>query len=394
MKRVLTFLCPCLAVLALACGPTHVIVQTPPPPPPPAPAPPPPPAAPPPAPEITYQTFYDALSPYGQWVDYPGSGYVWIPDAGPDFKPYSSGGHWVYSDEGWTWVSDYPWGWATFHYGRWFSDDNYGWCWVPGYQWAPAWVSWRKSPDYYGWAPLAPTVGVRISISAYNPPAHVWSFVPQQYVTSPRINNYYVAETQNVTIINRTTVINNYITVNKVVNNTTINNTTINNVHNTTNVYVTGPDRAEVEAVTHTTIRPVTFKESNTPGGSQVNNGQLTIYRPPVRTAPAAGNGERMPAPARVTPLNTVRHVTPPATPQAQSTGVPVSRPAGDNPQQGAAQQQAEQQAAAQKAAQTAAQQTAAQQKAAQQKAAQQKLQHNKKNNRRPPADSSYHRPA
>ena len=48
--------------------------------------------------EVSYQTFYDELSPYGQWVDYPGQGYVWVPDAGNDFRPYSTNGHWVWTD--------------------------------------------------------------------------------------------------------------------------------------------------------------------------------------------------------------------------------------------------------------------------------------------------------
>jgi hypothetical protein len=67
-----------------SCGPTHVVVeepvqQSPPPPPPPA-------------PEVSYQSFYDALSPYGQWIDNPQYGYVWMPNVGPDFKPYATNG--------------------------------------------------------------------------------------------------------------------------------------------------------------------------------------------------------------------------------------------------------------------------------------------------------------
>ncbi|HEV3324551.1 MAG TPA: DUF6600 domain-containing protein, partial [Puia sp.] len=83
------------ALIALAlftqysCGPTHVIVESP------APQPPPPP---PPAPEVSYQSFYDALSPYGQWINNPQYGYVWMPNVGPDFKPYSTNGNWVYTD--------------------------------------------------------------------------------------------------------------------------------------------------------------------------------------------------------------------------------------------------------------------------------------------------------
>ena len=31
-----------------------------------------------------------------------------------------------------------------------------GWIWYPGTRWAPAWVDWRCSDRYYGWAPLPP----------------------------------------------------------------------------------------------------------------------------------------------------------------------------------------------------------------------------------------------
>lgn len=92
--------------------------------------------------DITYQTFYNDLSPYGTWIDYPGYGNVWNPSGIADFTPYSSNGYWVYSNAGWSWNSGYSWGWAPFHYGRWFYDDNYGWLWVPGYDWSPAWVTW------------------------------------------------------------------------------------------------------------------------------------------------------------------------------------------------------------------------------------------------------------
>ena len=61
---------------------------------------------------VSFQVFYDQLSPYGQWVDNPDYGYIWIPDAGRDFVPYSTGGHWILTEYGLTWLSDYEWGWA------------------------------------------------------------------------------------------------------------------------------------------------------------------------------------------------------------------------------------------------------------------------------------------
>src|SRR5258705_3513555 len=81
---------------------------------------------------VAFQSFYDDLSPYGDWIDYPEYGYVWRPDNRySDFQPYRSEGHWAWSEEyGWLWVSDYEWGWAPFHYGRWIYDSYDGWLWV------------------------------------------------------------------------------------------------------------------------------------------------------------------------------------------------------------------------------------------------------------------------
>ena len=73
--------------------------------------------------------FKQALAPYGNWVDDPQYGTIWVPSqqAVPaDFTPYLTGGHWVY-DNDYTWVSDYDWGWAPFHYGRWMILGGYGW---------------------------------------------------------------------------------------------------------------------------------------------------------------------------------------------------------------------------------------------------------------------------
>ena len=58
------------------------------------------------SPGITYQQFYDGLSPYGNWVDYQNYGYVWMPNE-QGFRPYYNNGHWVYTNYGWTWISNY-----------------------------------------------------------------------------------------------------------------------------------------------------------------------------------------------------------------------------------------------------------------------------------------------
>ncbi len=119
--------------------------------------------------------FYDELSPYGNWINYPGYGNVWMPaSVSADFAPYATAGHWVYTDYGWSWQSDYAWGDVVFHYGRWFRDNTYGWLWMPGTEWAPAWVSWGSYDNYYCWAPLAPFASYT---SYYRPNPYCWNFI-------------------------------------------------------------------------------------------------------------------------------------------------------------------------------------------------------------------------
>ncbi|MEI6357085.1 MAG: DUF6600 domain-containing protein [Verrucomicrobiota bacterium] len=135
-------------------------------------APPPPPTAAPvvvsqPATTVTYNTFYETLSPYGSWVEVPGAGWCWRPSVAvvdANWQPYGDGGAWVWSDCGWYWRSSYSWGWAPFHYGRWHRAVGFGWCWTPDYQWAPAWVTWRSSGAHCGWAPLPPSCGWTVGV--------------------------------------------------------------------------------------------------------------------------------------------------------------------------------------------------------------------------------------
>lgn len=103
--------------------------------------------------------FYDSLAPYGSWFFVSGLGYCWQPTVyavNHGWQPYSDRGRWLATDAGWYWQSDYSWGWAPFHYGRWFRDKQRGWVWAPNRVWGPAWVSWRQSAEYCGWAPLPP----------------------------------------------------------------------------------------------------------------------------------------------------------------------------------------------------------------------------------------------
>jgi hypothetical protein len=237
--------------------------------------------------QVSFQVFYDQLSPYGQWVDYPNYGYVWIPDEGPDFVPYSSQGHWIFTNYGWTWVSDYNWGWAPFHYGRWDYDDYYGWFWVPDNEWGPSWVSWRRAEGYYGWAPLEPGVSISFSFGrSYNSHNDHWIFVRDRDIERSDINHYYVDLNDHDRIIRNSNV---------------IKRTYVDNRRHTT--YISGPARDEVQKVIGRRVNPVAIQEYNRPG-QELRNGQLQIYRPLVKKN---NDKEQKPAPGRITNLKDVK---------------------------------------------------------------------------------------
>ncbi|MGD0710771.1 MAG: DUF6600 domain-containing protein [Bacteroidales bacterium] len=244
---------------------------------------------------VSFQIFYDELSPYGNWVQDANYGYVWVPNVEQGFTPYASNGYWVYTDEGWTWVSYYAWGWAPFHYGRWIFDILYGPMWIPDYQWGPGWVNWRYSDDYYGWAPMGP-YGY-----GYNVPYHQWTFVNCRDFGRSDITNYYINNTKNVTIINKTTV---------------INKTRVSSTGNVT--YNAGPEKADVEKHLGKLIAPVTVNEGNDKPRQNLSNNTMKIYKPQVQKNTAT---EMKPAPAKVTNLKDVKTI------QQRTAATPVKKP-------------------------------------------------------------------
>ena len=179
--------------------------------------------------EDTYDVFYDQLADDGQWYYDDTYGYVFQPAVAvstSDWHPYSDG-HWDDTDRGWYWDSNERFGWATYHYGRWVLVDGEGWVWVPGHEWAPAWVSWRDSDDYCGWAPLPPECGsVSVGISVGGWCDSYWGIGPSWYSFIPWHawhNHSYVGAFapygQNVTIINSTRNVTNIYNNNRVINN-------------------------------------------------------------------------------------------------------------------------------------------------------------------------------
>jgi hypothetical protein len=167
----------------------------------------------------SYDIFYDRLQSDGRWFNDETYGYVWQPNtasADQNWRPYTDG-RWVYTDRGWTWVANENFGWTTYHYGRWARLSDTGWVWLPGSKWAPAWVSWRESDDYIGWAPLPPEAESDQDVKIEGWADNYYNIGPTSYVflkttdlgnrsyrgfiASPRDDVDLISRTQNVTNI-------------------------------------------------------------------------------------------------------------------------------------------------------------------------------------------------
>jgi hypothetical protein len=159
--------------------------------------------------------FYSELSPYGQWIEIDYGVVVWQPTImQTGWAPYSQG-RWVWTYDGWYWDSYESFGYVTYHYGRWYHDDYYGWLWYPDYEWAPAWVEWRYSNDYIGWAPLHPYASFSISIgihfsNVFHTPYHHWHFIGYNNFCHQYPYNYYVAPNHRYRVYSNTTYRTNY----------------------------------------------------------------------------------------------------------------------------------------------------------------------------------------
>ena len=232
----------------------------------------------------SYSTFYRKLDPYGVWRETSSYGYVWQPreaERSRSWRPYANG-RWIYTDAGWTWISEEPFGWATYHYGRWTRLRDIGWVWVPGDEWASAWVSWRKSNDYVGWAPLPPEARFdrRAGIhnwadNYYDIGPNQYCFVPTNQFGAPRVETALVPAQRNVTIITQTTNVTNI----------TYSNTTIINQ---------GPSYDELRALSRQPIerlrleRQITANvEAETPR-SVIRGDVVQIPAPVIATAQPA----------------------------------------------------------------------------------------------------------
>lgn len=217
--------------------------------------------------DISMQSFYDELSPYGTWIQDPQYGYVWRPDVEQgDFRPYYTNGRWAMTEYGNTWVSDYDWGWAPFHYGRWVYNRYNQWVWIPDTVWGPAWVSWRSGGGYYGWAPMGPGMNINVN---FNIPNLWWVFVPQRNIYYNSFPRYY--SRRNMVIINNTTIINNtYVRNNR--------------------YYSSGPRANDIRRYTGRDVPVYNVNRTTRPSRTNFDGNRIDLYTPGRSSRPANGN--------------------------------------------------------------------------------------------------------
>jgi hypothetical protein len=276
--------------------------------------------------EASSDYFNNSLSPYGSWIVIGGYGRCWRPTVcvmDRDWRPYCNGGRWIYTDAGWYWQSDYSWGWAPFHYGRWFCDSHCGWVWRADSVWSPAWVCWRQSPYYSGWAPLPPEAvfvlgrGFRFHHHAvetgfeFGLSAGHFNFVPTAHLADNGVQNHVVAPALVPHLISQSQAINNL---------------TIQNNH----VINPGINPQIVAAVSHKEIHKVFLQDFRANSGPTARpdrldrtGATLTVFRPPVPEVPSRNVGGRN-EPRTITGVPT----PPVAIPRPASTAMVSGSPA------------------------------------------------------------------
>ncbi len=223
--------------------------------------------------------FYNSLAPYGSWVQVPDYGLSWQPTVetiNADWRPYLNQGQWLDSDGGWYWQSDYSWGWAVFHYGGWVKEPRLGWVWVPNKVWAPAWVAWRSTGAYFGWASLPPGASLsalaQLNLMGRAPAGGLapssFAFVSADNFLARNLPGLAVPAARAAALFAASAPVGNY----SIVNNRIING---------------GIRREAVAAAARKAVQPVTLRAVSSPAAvaGVANRGTLAVYRPDVSAA-------------------------------------------------------------------------------------------------------------
>jgi hypothetical protein len=111
-----------------------------------------------------------------------------------------------------------------------------------------------------------------------NIPANYWTFVPQVYITSPRLYSYCVPRPRVVNIYQNTTIINNVYRVNN-------------------RSYAYGPRRDEIERVTRQSVPVYRIENTGRPGRDEVRSNSVGIYRPEANRSSRGGESRVYNAP-------------------------------------------------------------------------------------------------
>jgi hypothetical protein len=215
---------------------------------------------------LSIEVFYESLAPYGSWTQFRG-GYVFVPmNTAPGWRPYTFG-RWVYADQvGWLWVSDEPFGWATDHYGRWAYSDEIGWYWIPGRLWAPAWVTWRRTPDYIIWAPIPPDDDddLAFEISLRSIPDYCWSILPARRFLDDLYGAAFVETGEQERYLHESEEVGSVVVQNNVVVNTVL-------------------DTNLVGHMTGRKVTPVRIEATSHPQtGSMAGSGTVAVFQAPL----------------------------------------------------------------------------------------------------------------
>ena len=268
--------------------------------------------------DVSFDLAYSNLNDHGSWLVSAQYGHVWQPrEYNRGWNPYSDG-HWIYTDMGWAWVSDYEWGALPYHYGTWVVDANAGWVWIPGTVWAPAWVVFRTTPDYIGWAPVPPGFSVGMSIDMGGPSSFI--YVSSGNFLAPRLRGSIIPMERARGFMNNTTVVNNIVIQNNVVINR-------------------GPDYRSIERATGRTLREEHIENvARVAPYEHVTRTQLAMA--PERVKQGVRVAEPVPASQPVPGAN--QHGRP--NDQASRQPQPVAVNPHENAQQNAAQQHQQQQ--------------------------------------------------
>jgi hypothetical protein len=241
---------------------------------------------------VSFQSFYDLLTPMGEWIqitkeevneetgDGNGQSYasdiaedelvfVWRP-AGVEYgwRPYTNG-KWVYTERGWVWFGNDQWGSAVYHYGRWWNSRKLGWVWMPGYVWAPAWVQWRVADSQIGWCPLSPRAKWRISTGItesnyrYRPKDEDWVFINKSVFADEISRGSILSSVENGSIVRNSKSVLNIKTENEAV------------VH-------AGPDAKDIERASGKSVEQRNLKFVSDRNMAGIFGKEISVFREPL----------------------------------------------------------------------------------------------------------------